>query len=55
MTIGATLSAVLTRVPEFAAVQIPEPSNLALFAIGVAGVLAGRKLARKPGEADKLK
>jgi hypothetical protein len=30
----------------WAGVQIPEPSNLALFALGLAGVAIGRRFAR---------
>lgn len=30
----------------FAGVQIPEPSNLALFALGLAGVAIGRRFSR---------
>jgi hypothetical protein len=30
-------------------VQIPEPSNMALFALGVGGVIVGRVAARRRG------
>ena len=33
--------------------QIPEPSNLMLFGLGLAGLLIGRAIARRPRDVDK--
>ncbi|WP_114521696.1 PEP-CTERM sorting domain-containing protein [Altererythrobacter sp. ZODW24] len=53
MSISATLSSALNRLPDLVAIQVPEPSNLALFAMGIVGVMLGRRVARKPKNADQ--
>lgn len=35
-----------------AAAQIPEPSNMALFALGAAGLIIGRTIAKKKRHSD---
>ncbi len=53
MSISATLSSALNRLPDLVAIQAPEPSNFALFSLGVVGVMLGRRVARKPKNADQ--
>ncbi len=37
---------------QVAVAQVPEPSNLALFAMGLAGVIIGRRAARSRNRRD---
>lgn len=53
MSISATLSSALTHLPDLVAIQVPEPSNFALFSMGVVGVMLGRRAARKPKRVDQ--
>ncbi|WP_128893309.1 PEP-CTERM sorting domain-containing protein [Erythrobacter sp. HKB08] len=54
-TTPAILLAIFAADPAFARIgaQIPEPSNMALFGLGLAGLIVGRFIARGKRKTDE--
>lgn len=54
-TISITALSVFAAEPAFARIgaQIPEPSNMALFGLGLAGLIVGRFIARGKRKPDE--
>lgn len=50
-TLSALLLSLLAALPahaQSASAAVPEPSGIALFGMGLAGIIIGRRLARRP-------